>query len=105
MINNMPAENKVIPSNGKSELHGVTGLFDKKRQTHPTALLAQEQIIAAAGANAGTHSMRNCRSGVTVFLTCHGGIQNLLHSFLLVDCGGRGTGESAAAEAVAAAEI
>ena len=63
-------------------LHGATGLFDKKRKPIQQRFLCnQEQIIAAAGVNAGAHSMHNCRSGVTVFLTCHGGIQNLSHFF------------------------
>jgi hypothetical protein len=57
-------------------LNGAMGSFDKKQWTHPTALLGQEQTLAAAGANAGTHSMHNHRWGVMVFSTCHGGIQN-----------------------------
>ena len=43
------------------------GSLDKNQRIHPTGLLAQEQTIAAASANADAHSTHNHRRGVTVF--------------------------------------
>ena len=55
-------------------LHSATGLYARKEQTYPVALIVQEQTIAVAGANAGAHSTYIFRESITAFLLFHDNI-------------------------------
>ncbi len=72
-------------------LNGAMDLTTKIGWSHPIALFAWEQMIAASSAHTVTHRAHNHQWGLAAFLTCHVGQQRCvakLRASKLTSCSG-----------------